>query len=199
MNSVNIILVGVGGQGVILASDLVAQAGMNSGMDIKKSDSFGMAQRGGSVVSHVRWGRPVYSPMVKTGDVDFLLAFEQIEAARFSPYLKPEGIAVVADVKVPPAFEAGKENKNSPWPVLEDVVRKVTSRVYLLPAAEISRNLGNPRALNMVILGFFSACLNIKVDIWTDIIRERVHSRFFNSSIKAFQSGFAAAESFLDH
>ena len=88
MNDFNVMMVGVGGQGVILASDAMGEIGVNNGYDVKKSDSLGMAQRSGSVVSHVRWGKHVFSPLIKKGDVDFLLGFEQLVTARLAPYFR---------------------------------------------------------------------------------------------------------------
>ena len=120
MKDVNVLMVGVGGQGVILASDAVGEIGMNNGYDVKKSDSLGMAQRGGSVISHVRWGERIFSPMIKKGEVDFLLGFEQLEAARWSPYIKPGGVAIVSDVVIVPVSVIGS---GLAYPQREEVKR----------------------------------------------------------------------------
>ena len=126
MKAVNVLMVGVGGQGVVLASDAMGEIGVNSGYDVKKSDSLGMAQRGGSVVSHVRWGENVFSPMIKRGDVDFLVGFEQLEAARWAPYLKPGGIAIVADVVVVPVSVIGSTVAYPGWDEVSRILARYT-------------------------------------------------------------------------
>jgi len=194
MKDVNILMVGVGGQGVILASDTTGEIGINSGFDVKKSDSLGMAQRGGSVVSHVRWGRRVFSPLIKKGEVDFLLGFEQLEAARWAPYLKPGGIAVVADVVIVPVSVIGGTLPYPSWREVEDILTQYASEVYSIPASRIVVEVGNPRALNMVMLGSLSTFLEVETDVWIEGIRNRLPDRFVESSLEAFSKGEAEAK-----
>ena len=191
MNEINALMVGVGGQGVILASDAMSELGMNSRYDVKKSDSLGMAQRGGSVVSHVRWGTHVFSPLVKKGDVDFLLGFEQLEAARWAPYLKIGGVAIVADVAIVPASVIGGDIPYPDLNEIEGILRQYTDEIYLVPTTRISLEVGNPRALNMVMLGSLSVFLDLAVEVWTEGIRRRLPSRFVESSLAAFSRGAA--------
>lgn len=194
MNSVDALMVGVGGQGVVLASDAMADTGMNHGYDVKKSDSLGMAQRGGSVVSHVRWGRRVFSPMVKKGEASFLLGFEQLEAARWAPYLKPGGVAIVSDVVIVPVSVIGS---TIPYPDRDEVertLRQYTSRVFFVPATRIGVELGNPKALNMVMLGFTSTFLDLGIDAWTSNIGSKLPPRFVESSLAAFRRGAEEAD-----
>ncbi len=189
MKNENILLVGVGGQGVILASDTVAEIGMNNGYDVKKSDSIGMAQRGGSVVSHVRWGERIFSPIIKLGEVDYLVGFEKLEAARWSYYLKPEGTAIIADVEIPPASLL---SSNMSYPSNEEMIGTITAyteNVILIPAMDICREAGNPRALNMVMIGALSVFLNLEESIWSDDIRSRLRPDFVESSLKALSLG----------
>jgi indolepyruvate ferredoxin oxidoreductase beta subunit len=189
MNNENILIVGVGGQGVILASDTVAEIGMNNGYDVKKSDSIGMAQRGGSVVSHVRWGDHVFSPIIKQGEVDYLVGFEKLEAARWSRYLKPEGIAIVADVEIPPASLL---SANMSYPTHEELIVTITActdKVHLIQATDICKEVGNPRALNMVMIGALSVFLGLEESIWSGDIRGGLRSDFVESSLKAFSLG----------
>jgi indolepyruvate ferredoxin oxidoreductase beta subunit len=189
MKSENILIVGVGGQGVILASDTVAEIGMNNGYDVKKSDSIGMAQRGGSVVSHVRWGERVFSPIIKLGEADYLVGFEKLEAARWAHYLKPEGIAIVADVEIPPASLL---SANMAYPTHEELIGSITTfneKVHLIPATDICREAGNPRALNMVMIGALSVFLDLEESIWSGDIRARLRPDFVESSLKAFSLG----------
>lgn len=194
MKDVNVLMVGVGGQGVILASDAMSEIGMNSGYDVKKTDSLGMAQRGGSVVSHVRWGKQVFSPMVKRGEADFLVGFEQLEAARWAPYLRPGGVAIVADVTVIPISIIGSNTPYPNWKDIEGILSQYTDQIYLIPAPRIAQEVGNPRAVNMVILGFLSAFLELKQEAWTDNIRRRLPAKFLESSLKAFTRGAEEAK-----
>ncbi len=195
MRDVNVLIVGVGGQGVILASDAMAEIGMNNGYDVKKSDSIGMAQRGGSVVSHVRWGQRIFSPMIKKGEADFLLGFEQLEAARWALYLKPGGTAIVADAAVIPASVIGG---TTPYPnrsKVKKILSGYASDTYFIPATKICAGAGNPRALNMVMLGSLSAFLELKAEAWTEDIRRRLPPRFMESSLEAFSRGAANVKS----
>jgi indolepyruvate ferredoxin oxidoreductase beta subunit len=189
MKDVNVLMVGVGGQGVILASDAMSEIGMLSGYDVKKTDSLGMAQRGGSVVSHVRWGEHVYSPMVKRGEADFLVGFEQLEAARWAPYLKPGGVAIVADVVVIPLSAITGNIPYPSWSDIEKTLSNYVNEIYLVPAPRIAEEAGNPRAVNMVLLGFLSQFLELNPRAWTDNLRQKLPPKFVESSLKAFQRG----------
>lgn len=192
-NEVNVLMVGVGGQGVVLASDTMADIGMVNGYDVKKSDSLGMAQRGGSVVSHVRWGRQVFSPMIKKGEVDFLLGFEQLEAARWASYLKAGSVAIVADVVAIPVSVIGSTLSYPTWGEMENILRWYTDQVFLLPATRISRELGDPRALNMVMLGFLSTFLDLGAKAWTENIRHILPPKSAEPSVAAFCRGATEA------
>ncbi len=193
MRDVNVLMVGVGGQGVVLASDAMAEIGMNEGYDVKKSDSLGMSQRGGSVVSHVRWGKRVFSPMVKKGDVDFLLGFEQLEAARWAPYLKPGGIAIVADVVIVPVSTIGSTTPYPNWDEIKGILAQYTDDIYLLPATRICQEVDNPRALNVVMLGSLSVFLELEAEAWKEDIRQRLPPTFVESSLESFSRGATEA------
>lgn len=184
-------MVGVGGQGVILASDTLAESAMKTGYDVKKSDSIGMAQRGGSVVSHIRLGEAIFSPLIKTGDADFLICFERLEAARWAPYLKEGAVAIVADVVLMPLSVTNTNTPYPDWKTVRDILKQRTDRVYLVPALSISQQVGNPRALNIVMLGCLSSFLDIADDIWIEYIRRKLPKLFLDSSIKAFNKGVA--------
>ena len=194
MNDINVLMVGVGGHGVILASDGMAEIGLNNGYDVKKSDSLGMAQRGGSVVSHVRWGKHVFSPMIKKGEVDFLLGFEQLEAARSASYLKPGGVAIVADVVVIPISAIDGSIPYPSWEEIRGILEQFTDQVYLIPATRIAEEVGNPRAINMAMLGFLSAFLELESKDWTETMQRRLPPKFMESSIEAFLKGAAEAK-----
>ena len=197
MNDVNVLMVGVGGHGVILASDGMSEIGMNNGYDVKKSDSLGMAQRGGSVVSHVRWGEHVYSPMIKKGEVDYLLGFEQLEAARWAPYLRPGGVAIVADVSVIPISAMDGKIPYPSWEEIKASLSGYTERIYLIPATRIAEEVGNPRAVNMAMLGFLSAFLELEPEAWTDTMRRRLPPKFMESSVEAFLKAAAEAKAMI--
>ncbi len=194
MKDINILMVGVGGQGVVLASDITSELGMDKGYDVKKSDSLGMAQRGGSVVSHVRWGKHVFSPMTKKGEVDFLLAFEQLEAARWAGYLKPGGVAIVADVTISPVTVTGGTVPYPTWEETKNILLQYTDEVYLVPASRIGQEVGNPRALNIVLLGFLSAFMELETSDWIENIRPKLPPKFVESSLAAFARGASEAE-----
>lgn len=189
MRDINVLIVGVGGQGVVLASDTLCEIGMNNGYDAKKSDTLGMAQRGGSVVSHVRWGGRVFSPLIKKGDIDFLLGFEQLETARWASYLKPGGVAIVADVAVVPVSIVGTNAHYPDWDEIQGILTQYTTEIYLIPATRIGLEVGNPRALNMVMLGALSVFLDLESEAWTGSISSKLAPRFLESSLKAFSRG----------
>jgi len=197
MKDVNVLMVGVGGHGVILASDGMAEIGMDNGYDVKKSDALGMAQRGGSVVSHVRWGKHVFSPMTKKGEVDFLLGFEQLEAARWASYLSPGGVAIVADVVVIPISAVTGKVPYPSWDEIQKILSQHAKAVYLAPASKIAQEVGNPRAMNMAMLGFLSAFLELEPEAWTDVMRRRLPPKFVESSVAAFTRGAAEAKAIM--
>ena len=197
MKDVNVLMAGVGGYGVILASDGMAEIGMNNGYDVKKSDTLGMAQRGGSVVSHVRWGRHVFSPMIKKGEVDFMLGFEQLEAARWAPFIKPDGVVIVADVVVIPISAIDGKIPYPSWAEIRGILSQYTDKIYLISATRIAQEVGNPRAVNMAMLGFLSAFLELGTEAWTETMRRRLPPKFMESSIEAFMRGADEAEAIM--
>ena len=194
MRDVNVLMVGVGGYGVILASDGMAEIGMVNGYDVKKTDSLGMAQRGGSVVSHVRWGNKVYSPMIKKGEVDFLLAFEELESARWASYLRPGGAAIVADSVVIPVSAVTGDTPYPKWDAIKGILSQYSDKIYLVPATKIAEEVNNPRAVNMAMLGFLSAFLELPAAAWTDTMRRRLPAKFMKSSIDAFTKATTEAK-----
>lgn len=157
--AIDIQMVGVGGQGTILASDILAEAALLEGFDVKKSDALGMSQRGGSVVSHVRLGPRVYSPLVKQGEADVLVGFEKLEAARWAGHLRPGGLVIINDQAIPPfSVSSGFERYPSDETIMELLHRR-TSRVFVVGGLALAQAAGNPRTLNAAMLGFLSVCL----------------------------------------
>ena len=193
MTPLNFVLVGVGGQGILLASDLLCQAGMAVGYDVKKTDVHGMAQRGGSVVSHVRLADRVYSPMVPTGAADFLLGFEKLEACRSAGQLRCGGVAVVSDEAIPTLPLAAPSMRYPDDAALYGVLRARAAELTVVPAALFAARLGNPRVANLVLLGGLSRHLDIPPSAWERAIAERVPARFRDINLRAFALGRQAS------
>ena len=189
MKGRNILIVGVGGQGVLLASNIVAEAALKAGFDVKKTDTLGMAQRGGSVVSHLRYSDKIASPLIPAGEADLLLAFEKLEAARWAHFLKPSGVAVINDLELPPlAVTLG----NGIYPTDNDITGifgKFTRSVYLIPATAAAEKLGNSKMVNTVLLGYAARFLNIDTENLEKTINEALPSRLKQPNAAAFTAG----------
>jgi indolepyruvate ferredoxin oxidoreductase, beta subunit len=184
------VLVGVGGQGTILASDILAAVGLQVGYDVKKSEVHGMAQRGGSVVSLVRWADQVHSPLIGDGQADYLLAFEKLEVLRYTDMLKPGGTALINDYAIAPLSVSSGEDEYPSDERILSVVRQVTSHAYLVPAATRADALGNARVNNVVLIGALSQLVaNVPTSVWVQAIRERVPSRLADLNERAFMAG----------
>lgn len=189
--SINLLLAGVGGQGALLASNIVAEVGMRAGRDVKKSEVHGMAQRGGSVSSHVRWGDHVYSPLIAEGEADILVALERVEALRYLHMLRRGGCAIVNDhVIVPVTVTTGTATYPAKEEIL-DALRQVAGEVILVPGVSIAEELGNARAHNVVVLGALSQRLDADEQVWQQVIRERVPARYVDLNLEAFARGRA--------
>ncbi|MCX7995307.1 MAG: indolepyruvate oxidoreductase subunit beta [candidate division WOR-3 bacterium] len=185
----NIIICGVGGQGILLASDILCTAAFLTGYDVKKSEIHGMAQRGGSVITHVRFGRKIYSPLVEEGNADFILAFEKLEALRYSYFLKKDCRIIVNDLQLPPLSVLTGE-KEYPDNVIK--ILKTLGKVDVIQAHDIALRLGNVRVTNVVLLGSLSRYLNFPENIWIDALKENVKPQYQDLNIKAFELGKAA-------
>jgi indolepyruvate ferredoxin oxidoreductase beta subunit len=185
----NILLVGVGGQGILLASEILAETFMLAGFDVKKSEIHGMSQRGGSVVSHVRFGKVVFSPIVPEGEGDVLFGFELMETYRSLPLLRKGGSVVANDLKIPPpAVLMGKEV----YP--NDLAARIQARFpdfLLLDAQKLAAEAGNVRAANTALLGAVSRRLEMAEELWIAAIEKMVPPRALAVNVKAFQLGRA--------
>ena len=189
MKKLDLFITGVGGQGNILASDIVSEAAIKAGYDVKKTDTLGMAQRGGSVVSNVRIAQHVYSPLIKEGDVDILLAFEKLEAARWAYFLQNSGLAIVNDQSLPPlSVSTGNEQYPSDDKIIE-ILKQRTDRVHFVEGTRQARELGNIRTLNMLMLGCLSPFMPFRVSAWKDSIAERLPPNLQDINITAFERG----------
>jgi len=187
----NVLIVGVGGQGIILASDVLGLVAARHGYDVKKNEIHGMAQRGGSVSSHVRFGKFVSSPIIKMGEADVLLSFEQIETLRYFPFLSEKGKVIVNDLKIlPPAVFTGKQD----YPA--DVIGKIKSKVpdaLVMKADEIAAGMGNPRVANVIFLGVLSKYLDIPAETYEEVLKETLKPKLVDINLKAFHKGRSLA------
>ena len=183
----NVLIVGVGGQGILMASGLLAAAALEAGCDVKQSEVHGMAQRGGVVSSHVRLGSRIFSPLIPEGEADVLLAFEQAEALRWVHFLKKTGTAVINRYSLVPPIAAMKGYHYPEHPI--EAVEKRVRKVFAIDAAAVSKRLGNPRLVNTVLLGVLSTSLEIDEEVWETVIRRHVPKGTESLNIQAFQAG----------
>jgi indolepyruvate ferredoxin oxidoreductase beta subunit len=191
---INIFLSGVGGQGTILASNILGEVFLKAGYDVKKSEVHGMAQRGGDVTTHFRFGKKVYSPLIKYGDVDFLISFELLEAARYINWVKPEGKIIINKQKIlPPAVSLGQAAY--PEDIEKTFKKYFKSNVWIVNGQEIARKLGNLQAANVVLVGAFSNFFpEFKEEQWTDAIKELLAAKLHELNIRAFHEGRKALQ-----
>lgn len=185
----NILLVGVGGQGTILVSKILSEGLMEAGYDVKMSEIHGMAQRGGSVSTQVRYGKEVFSPIIGIGEADILVSFETMESLRWLEYLKPDGVVVINNYRIPSApILMGKFDY--PEGIIELIESKAKTKV--LNAGEISEKLGNSKVMNVVLLGALIKSMNLTDIDWEKVIRNQVKEQFVDLNIKAFNAGMDA-------
>ena len=185
----DLLLTGVGGQGNILASDIIGEVALTAGYDVKKTDTLGMAQRGGSVVSHVRLAEKVYSPLIKEGEVDILLAFEKLEGIRWVNYLRPGGIAIINDHALPPlSVNLGAEKYPSDAEVIQ-LLQQRAGKIYLVPGTLKANELGNARTLNIFMLGCLSVFLPFTVPDWQNAVQKHLPEKLWQLNLAAFAAG----------
>jgi indolepyruvate ferredoxin oxidoreductase beta subunit len=192
MQTINFFLTGVGGQGTLLASNVLAQVGVQAGFDVKKAEVHGMAQRGGSVSSQIRWGDEVHSPLITKGEVDYLVAFEKLEALRYvtAGMLRPGGAVLVGEMAIPPLSVSSGDDAYPDDDEVRRVIGAVTDDVHLIPSLRLAREAGNVRAHNVVVLGALSNLVGqVEADVWLDVITERVPERYVDVNKRAFQLG----------
>jgi indolepyruvate ferredoxin oxidoreductase beta subunit len=190
MPATNVVIAGVGGQGAVLASELLALAAMAAGRDVKQGEFHGVAQRGGAVFSHVRFGDRVHSPMAPRGEVDFLVALEKLEALRYAHFVRPGGTILVNDHKVEP-IRVGDQRS---YP--DDAAQFLEGKGFKVSVVEATKQaleLGDHRAANVVLLGALSRSLDIPDAVWDQTLRERIPERHLELNRRAFAAGQAAA------
>jgi indolepyruvate ferredoxin oxidoreductase beta subunit len=187
---VGFLLVGVGGQGTLLASNVLAHVGVRAGFDVKKAEVHGMAQRGGSVSSHLRWGKKIHSPLIGRGEVDYLVAFEKLEALRYLSMLRPGGAAIVGDMRIPPLSVSSGADVYPDDGELRRIINKVTDDLHFIPSSRLAEEAGNVRAHNIVVLGALSNfVVQVPAPLWLEVIAEWVPHKFIEVNRRAFQVG----------
>lgn len=189
-NVKNILIVGVGGQGTLLASRLLGNNMLNSGYDVKVSEVHGMSQRGGSVVTYVRYGDEVSSPIIEKGEADLILAFEQLEAARFLPWLKKGGTMIINTQQIDP-MPVIMGNAEYPQNILESL-RENNVNVIAVDALSIAENVGSSKAVNVVLIGVMAKSLGFDKEQWLQTVRDNVPAKFVELNEKAFVMGYDA-------
>ena len=185
--TVNILLSGVGGQGIIIAGTILTEVAMKAGMDVKKSEVHGMSQRGGTVVSQVRYGEKIHSPLIQKGKADIILAFEKLESVRFLECLKPGGFVIYNSVEIIPLTVYSSDVQ---YPKdIKTICREKTDKVFSVHASDYLKPLGNGKILNTIMLGVLSQFLEFDEDIWLDTIISRVPPQTVDANRKAFEVG----------
>jgi indolepyruvate ferredoxin oxidoreductase beta subunit len=184
----NVLLSGVGGQGTILASDILCSVFHEIGHDVKKSEVHGMAQRGGDVTTHFRFGKKVYSPLIKYGDVDFLISFELLEGLRYINWVKKGGKVLLNDQEVyPPAVNLGK--MKYPEDGAKTFKKFFKKDAFVIKAMDIAVKCGDSRAINIVTLGAFSKFFDIKDEIWERNLLQHLPEKVHQLNLNAFREG----------
>ena len=195
--SINFLLAGVGGQGTILASDVLVNVGLAAGFQAKQAEVHGMSQRGGSVTSHVRWGKVVYSPLIGAGEADVLLAFEKLEALRSLKAMRLGALVLINTQVIEPLTAISGNQAYPDDESLRLAFARLTMELEFINGEEIAGALGNIKAANVVLLGALSALLErggqtgagLTPEIWLKVITERVPSKHIELNRKAFQTG----------
>ena len=196
-DKINFLLVGVGGQGTILASDVLVNVGLSAGLQAKQAEVHGLSQRGGSVTSYVRWGQVVYSPLVGAGEANVYLAFEKLEALRHLNKIQPGALAVINQEAILPMSLISGDQTYPDDEYIRSKVSQVTQQAVFIDAAGVAENLGNIRVANIVLLGALSVLLqnrklegmNLTPDVWLEVIAHRIPPKYVDVNKQAFQSG----------
>jgi indolepyruvate ferredoxin oxidoreductase beta subunit len=190
MKTINFFLTGVGGQGTLLASNVLAQVGLRAGFDVKKAEVHGMAQRGGSVSSQIRWGKKIHSPLIGKGEVDYLVAFEKLEALRYIGRLRPGGTTLGGEMSIPPLSVSSGDDVYPDDEQVQRVIGAVTHDVRFIPSLRLAEEAGNVRAHNVVVLGALSNFIEqVSLETWLEVVSERVPQKYVEVNRRAFQMG----------
>ena len=184
----NVLAVGVGGQGIIRLSDILAEVAFRSGLDVKKSEIHGLSQRGGSVYSHIRWSEKVFSPVIMDGEAHFILALEELEALRFAHMVRPDGLILINDFRLLPATVV---NHQAEYPDDIDEQLLEYAKFERIPATKLAADLGSVRAANIILIGALARHLDLDLDIWKAVVRDSFRPQFAEINAQAFDLGYA--------
>lgn len=184
----SIMIVGVGGQGTLLASRLLGSALIDSGYEVKVSEIHGMSQRGGSVVTYVKYGDEVFSPTIEQGEADIILAFEKLEAARWLSFLKPDGKLVVNDqcIDPMPVITGAAEYPQN----ISEAIKATGASMIELDALSLAVKAGSAKAVNVVLIGAMASHMQLSYETWTNAIRNTVPKKFLDMNLEAFRLGY---------
>lgn len=191
---INFLLTGVGGQGTILASNVLAELGMALGFDVKKAEIHGMSQRGGNVISYIRWGEQVYSPIITRGEADIILAFEKLEALRSIEQIKPDGMILINDYAIVPVTVSSGLSEYPDDENIQESMRKFTANAYWVKGQEIAEEIGYPKASNVVLLGALTSLLEIDPNEVLRVIAARIPPKYYSFNEKAFNAGIMSIQ-----
>ncbi|MBQ7376855.1 MAG: indolepyruvate oxidoreductase subunit beta [Clostridia bacterium] len=183
----NIMIVGVGGQGTLLTSRIIGKTALAAGLEVKISEVHGMAQRGGSVVTFVRYGERVYEPVVEEGEADVIIAFERLEAQRYAHFLKKDGVLIVNDCRIDP-MTVVIGAKQYPEGIIETLKKKHS--VYVIDGMQIAKDLGNSKVLNSVVLGYAAKHIGFDKESWLETVKATVPPKTVDLNLKAFLEGY---------
>lgn len=187
-----IIIAGVGGQGVLTASDLISDVLLEAGYSVKKSEVHGMSQRGGDVIATIKYGDEVFSPLPAVKNTDFILAFEKLEGLRNINFLGNDGVMIVNDfVWEPLPVSSGLAEYPSD---VKDNIRKYSKAPVFIPASDIAEELGNLKITNVVLVGVLASRMDIGKDIWIRVIKKKVPPKFIDLNLDAFEKGYSYKE-----
>ncbi len=189
METINFMITGVGGQGTILASDILSAVGLAAGYDVKKSDILGLAVRGGAVMSHIRWGEKVHSPIIPEGRADYLLAFEILEGLRHLHQVQEAGHALINQQEIHPVTVSSGLADYPDSAATDEALESAVEHVYHVPGLQIAQEIGNVKVLNVALLGALSALLPVEASVWETVITERIPERFKSLNTQAFRNG----------
>lgn len=192
--SYKFLIAGVGGQGTVLASDILAEVGIRLGYDAKKSDILGLAVRGGSVVSHIQWAPKVHSPVLDERAVDYLIGFEWLETLRRLAYIKPDGFILANDCRIDPMTVTSGQAKYPEKDRIMGDLKKASARVHTIAGTRTALDLGNVLCFNIVVLGGLSKILGNGSDVWQAVIEDRVPAKATALNLAAFEKGRALVQ-----
>src|SRR5574341_618230 len=193
MQARNFVAAGVGGQGTLVASGIIAEVGLRAGYAVQKSEVHGMAQRGGAVISHVRWGEHIASPLCEKGAVDFFLALEQLEALRWRSFLRPGGTIIYNHERRPPTSTVFGNAKYPDAEIVHRQLAEVAGEGFLIKGTRLAQEIGHVRTMNVILLGALASLIDdVDFAVWQEVVSETVPAKALELNLRAFDAGVQA-------